>query len=68
MAHSNSLTWVLSLTVSAMAGLGKAAKGSEGELEGAGAAGRRVWWCRGSRKADWERRSCVGTKAGGSSL
>lgn len=57
MAHSNSLTCRLSLSVSAMAGLGKAAKGSEGELEGAGAIGRRVLWRRGSRKADWERRS-----------
>lgn len=38
--------------VSAVAGLGKAAKGSEGELEGAGGVGRRVVWRWGSGKAE----------------
>lgn len=53
-AHRDSLPCRLSLTVPA--GLGKAVKGSEGELESTGGTGRRVWWhwsC-GRRDPEWE--------------
>lgn len=53
--HTVTLTCRLSLTVSA--GLGKAIKGSEGELESTGAAGRRVLWHWRSGKTEWENRS-----------
>lgn len=48
---------MLSLMVPAMSGLGNAAKGSEGELGGAGGVGRRFLWHWGSGKAEWVRRS-----------
>lgn len=48
----------LSLTVSA--GLGKAVKGTEGELESAGGAGRRVSWHWRSGNTEWEKRSWMG--------
>lgn len=54
-AHSDSLTCRLFLTVPA--GLAKAVKGSEGELESTEGAGRRVSWHWRSGKTEWEKRS-----------